>query len=282
MEMLDDAGQARERLLHCIENDTREQFATFEVLSPFLSEPTYSPQQLFQLEWNVLEKMIEKYYAMDEAFARQMLGRKFSSKSTKESLDDVSQKLGIRINSCLRQLRNMKRIYRSLLGEDDKPIEEIGDPVAFIKRNYLISEDLALKYVRIVFLSRYRFETDKKNLAAFSYANFDYFAKILIQEWSTSHQLEVDGKLLESFKEFKSLISSSKSLLELYKVSMEISLTNSPAFPNEKVHRFINSRFQAFVKSLCNLASKLYRPKDFKDVFFICHEEVFIKCVYVH
>lgn len=45
-----------------------------------------------------------RYYAFDEAFVREVLGKKLS-KGTKKDLDDISAKTGITLKSCRRQVR---------------------------------------------------------------------------------------------------------------------------------------------------------------------------------
>lgn len=44
-----------------------------------------------------------RYYAFDEAFVREVLGKKLS-KGTKKDLDDISTKTGITLKSCRRQV----------------------------------------------------------------------------------------------------------------------------------------------------------------------------------
>jgi hypothetical protein len=44
-----------------------------------------------------------RYYTFDEAFVREVLGKKLS-KGTKKDLDDISTKTGITLKSCRRQV----------------------------------------------------------------------------------------------------------------------------------------------------------------------------------
>lgn len=44
-----------------------------------------------------------RYYTFDEAFVREVLGKKLS-KGTKKDLDDISAKTGITLKSCRRQV----------------------------------------------------------------------------------------------------------------------------------------------------------------------------------
>lgn len=47
---------------------------------------------------------LRRYYAFDNAFVREVLGKKLS-KGTKKDLDDISAKTGITLKSCRRQVR---------------------------------------------------------------------------------------------------------------------------------------------------------------------------------
>ncbi|RXM91724.1 Acidic fibroblast growth factor intracellular-binding protein [Acipenser ruthenus] len=76
-----------------------------------------------------------RYYAFDEAFVREVLGKKLS-KGTKKDLDDVSAKTGITLKSCRRQFDNFKRVF--------KVVEEMKGPlVENIHQNFLLSDRLA-------------------------------------------------------------------------------------------------------------------------------------------
>lgn len=46
-----------------------------------------------------------RYYAFDDGFVREVLGKKLS-KGTKKDLDDISAKTGVTLKSCRRQVRS--------------------------------------------------------------------------------------------------------------------------------------------------------------------------------
>lgn len=48
-----------------------------------------------------------RYYAFEESFARELLGKKLS-KGTKKDLDEISARTGVSIKSCRRQVGTPK------------------------------------------------------------------------------------------------------------------------------------------------------------------------------
>jgi hypothetical protein len=57
------------------------------------------------------------------------------------------------------------------------------------KPKFGMSPDFAGRYARIVFLSRYRFTTNKGILATLTYEDWDTFASILLAYWSVGYNL---------------------------------------------------------------------------------------------
>lgn len=49
-----------------------------------------------------------RYYAFDDSFVREVLGKKLS-KGTKKDLDDISSKTGVTLKSCRRQVNCILR-----------------------------------------------------------------------------------------------------------------------------------------------------------------------------
>lgn len=76
-----------------------------------------------------------RYYNLDDTVAREMLGKKLSSRHRKD-LDEVADRTGIRLKSCRRQFDNIKRIF--------KLVEEMpGNVTNNIRQHFLLPEDLA-------------------------------------------------------------------------------------------------------------------------------------------
>lgn len=92
---------------------------------------------------NVLNEMLKhllllficRYYNLDDTVAREVLGKKLSSRHRKD-LDEVADRTGIRLKSCRRQFDNIKRIF--------KMVEEMpGNVTNNIRQHFLLPEELA-------------------------------------------------------------------------------------------------------------------------------------------
>ncbi|KAK2500065.1 hypothetical protein MC885_010465 [Smutsia gigantea] len=173
---------------------------------------------------------LHRYYAFDEAFVREVLGKKLS-KGTKKDLDDISTKTGITLKSCRRQegtllghiypvkskFDNFKRVF--------KVVEEMrGSLVDNIQQHFLLSDRLARDYAAIVFFANNRFETGKKKLQYLSFGDFAFCAELMIQNWTLGAvdsqvddmDMDLDKEFLQDLKELKVLVAD-KDLLDLHK-----------------------------------------------------------------
>ncbi|XP_025068182.1 acidic fibroblast growth factor intracellular-binding protein [Alligator sinensis] len=157
-----------------------------------------------------------RYYAFDEPFVRELLGKKLS-KGTKKDLDDVSAKTGITLKSCRRQFDNFKRVF--------KAVEELRGPlVDNIQQHFLLPDRLARDYAAIVFFANSRFDSGKKKLQYLSFRDFAACAQHLIQHWTLgavdSHvddmDVDLDKEFLQELKELKVLVAD-KDLLDQHK-----------------------------------------------------------------
>lgn len=153
--------------LDLIASDVLDHYRTYTCIERYLD----SPQKLessalnFQLEKTSKMLIIEKYYSLDDAVCRELLGKKLSSKYRKD-LDEISEKVNVKLKSCRRQFDNIKRIQKVI---DDLPA---GSLLKIIQREFLLSEDLAKKYCAIVFIANQRFEMNKKKLQYLSFMDF--------------------------------------------------------------------------------------------------------------
>lgn len=122
--------------LELVASDVLDHYRTYSLLERLLFAPTkLSEQPSFQLEPFSQHLLIEKYYNLDDTVAREILGKKLSSRYRKD-LDEVADRTGIRLKSCRRQFDNVKRIF--------KCVEELpGNVTNNIKQNFLLPDELA-------------------------------------------------------------------------------------------------------------------------------------------
>lgn len=254
-----------------LQSDTMDHYRTFHMLERLLHTPSKLIHQLhFQIPPSRQAMLIERYYAFDEAFVREVLGKKLS-KGTKKDLDDVSTKTGITLKSCRRQFDNFKRVF--------KVVEEMrGSLVENIQQHFLLSDRLARDYAAIVFFANSRFETGKKKLQFLTFEDFAYCAEQMIQNWTLGAvdsnvddmDVDLDKEFLQELKELKVLITD-KDLLDLHKSLVCTSLRGKISVYNE-----MEANFKNLSRALVNMASKLIHTKDVRD-FFIDLVEKFIE-----
>uniref|UniRef100_A0A8U8BI99 FGF1 intracellular binding protein n=1 Tax=Geospiza parvula TaxID=87175 RepID=A0A8U8BI99_GEOPR len=185
-----------------LQSDTRDHYRTFQMLERLLHAPPRLLQQLlFQIPPERQALLVQRYYAFDEALARELLGKKLS-KGTKKELDEFD---------------NFKRVF--------KAVEELRGPLAEnIQQLFLLPPALARDYAAIVFFANSRFETGKRRLQFLSFGDFAACAQSMMAHWSQGalapEAAEPDGDLPKSFlqdlKELKVLVSD-KDLLDQHK-----------------------------------------------------------------
>ncbi|XP_015686045.1 acidic fibroblast growth factor intracellular-binding protein, partial [Protobothrops mucrosquamatus] len=167
-----------------LQSDTMDHYRTFYMLERLLhSPPKLLNQLLFQIPPCRQTMLIERYYAFNDAFVREVLGKKLS-KGTKKDLDDISAKTGVTLKSCRRQFDNFKRVF--------KAVEELrGSLVENIQQHFLLSDRLA--------------GYENKHAKPFpAYTNVD------------DMDVDLDKEFLQGLKELKVLIAD-KDLLDLHK-----------------------------------------------------------------
>uniref|UniRef100_A0A8U7P8J4 FGF1 intracellular binding protein n=1 Tax=Corvus moneduloides TaxID=1196302 RepID=A0A8U7P8J4_CORMO len=200
-----------------LQSDTRDHYRTFQMLERLLHAPPRLLQQLlFQIPPERQALLVQRYYAFDEALARELLGKKLS-KGTKKELDEISARTGVGIRSCRRQFDNFKRVF--------KAVEELRGPLAEnIQQLFLLPPPLARDYAAIVFFANSRFETGKRRLQFLTFGDFAACAQSMMGHWSQGalapEAAEPDGDLPKSFlqdlKELKVLVTD-KDLLDQHK-----------------------------------------------------------------
>jgi hypothetical protein len=166
------------------------------------------------------------------------------------------------------------------------------------QHHFLISERLALLYTRLVFLCRYRFETQKQRLNLCSYADFDFFAQVLMYEWAIESPKDADAwtmdtldvKFIVELKSVKRL--AERKFLDPYGVlvaqvlkAQAFELQTSSAAEHDidgkttsnksngtvalrdvQMNRVL-PKLSALIKSLMNVAAAVPKGKKLRDLF---------------
>uniref|UniRef100_A0A673JTN6 Acidic fibroblast growth factor intracellular-binding protein B-like n=1 Tax=Sinocyclocheilus rhinocerous TaxID=307959 RepID=A0A673JTN6_9TELE len=244
---------------------------TFQMCERLLPHPAkLANQLLFQIPPDRQAMLIERYYAFDDSFVREVLGKKLS-KGTKKDLDDVSIKTGITLKSCRRQFDNFKRVF--------KVVEELKGPlVENIRQHFLLPDQLARDYAAIVFFANNRFETGKKKLLYLTFQDFAFCGGQLINNWTVGAvdnmmedmDVDLDKEFLQDLKDLKILITD-KDLLDQHKSLVCTALRGKTNVFNE-----MEANFKNLSRGLVNIAAKLINAKDVRD-FFIDLVEKFIE-----
>ncbi|KAB1251578.1 Acidic fibroblast growth factor intracellular-binding protein [Camelus dromedarius] len=279
-----------------LQSDTMDHYRTFHMLERLLHAPPKLLHQLiFQIPPSRQALLIERYYAFDEAFVREVLGKKLS-KGTKKDLDDISTKTGITLKSCRRQVDtasicslplhtiplfdNFKRVF--------KVVEEMrGSLVDNIQQHFLLSDRLARDYAAIVFFANNRFETGKKKLQYLSFGDFAFCAELMIQNWTLGAvgeaptdpdsqvddmDMDLDKEFLQDLKELKVLVAD-KDLLDLHKSLVCTALRGKLGVFSE-----MEANFKNLSRGLVNVAAKLTHTKDVRDLFVDLVEKFIEPC----
>ncbi|XP_071276594.1 acidic fibroblast growth factor intracellular-binding protein isoform X2 [Agelaius tricolor] len=265
-----------------LQSDTRDHYRTFQMLERLLHAPPRLLQQLlFQIPPERQALLVQRYYAFDEALARELLGKKLS-KGTKKELDEFD---------------NFKRVF--------KAVEELRGPLAEnIQQLFLLPPALARDYAAIVFFANSRFETGKRRLQFLSFGDFAACAQSMMAHWSQGalgtpktpkkpqkpqsmmahwsqgalapEAAEPDGDLPKSFlqdlKELKVLVSD-KDLLDQHK-----SLVCSALRGKISVYNELEANFKALSRALVNVGGKLTHARDVRDFFVDLVEKVIEPC----
>jgi hypothetical protein len=199
--------------LDLIASDILDHYRTYSHLEKFLDAPQKLDSSLsFQLEKTTKMLIIDRYYSLDDSVSRELLGKKLSSKYRKD-LDEISDRTLIKLKSCRRQFDNVKRIQKFL--EEAQPA---GSLLKIIQREFLLSEELARKYLVLVFVANQRFELSKKKLSYLNFKDFYDCANSIMNFWTFQYQHtqeieeEFDKEFLLDLRELRCLFDKEREI----------------------------------------------------------------------
>ncbi|XP_045508615.1 acidic fibroblast growth factor intracellular-binding protein [Colias croceus] len=242
-----------------IASDVLDHYRTFALLERLLTVPSkLSEQMIFQIDEPTKQMLIEKYYELDDAVIRELLGRKLSSRHRKD-LDEVSDRSGAPLRCCRRQFDNVRRVF--------KAVEEMpGSVVANVRATFLISEPLARKYGAVVFLACMRFETTKRKLQYLSFNDFFHCAQAIMGSWTYSctgpeyYDTEMDREFLLELRDLRILLDKEKEHKHLICMRLKPKLL-------EKSYQELELNFRLYTRALVGVAVNLHRARELRSLF---------------
>ncbi|KAJ1944626.1 hypothetical protein EC988_005942 [Linderina pennispora] len=181
------------------------QMYLFQHIEYFLHRPRYFLEQQHMLPLSMQARMslIERYYMFDEPVMLELLGRKLTSR-TRTALPEVAARANIAVASCRRQFENAKRIAKQV--EDVEGVSLATE----IMQKFALPEELANQYTHILFLTINRIDTTKRCLAHFSFSDFDFCARTIIELWtspaSTMTLDSIDADLTAAAQQLKGML----------------------------------------------------------------------------
>ncbi|XP_072027531.1 acidic fibroblast growth factor intracellular-binding protein-like [Amphiura filiformis] len=261
-----------------LRNDTVDNYRTFIAMENHIcNPPTLAYQPLFQIPPDMRKLIIEKYYELDYTMAREIMGKKLSSKHRKD-LDEISEKTKVPLKSCRRQYDNFKRVF--------KTVEDMEGPmVKNIQTHFLLSEELAKKYCAIVFFANNRFETGKKRVQYLTFNDLVVCADLMISNWtvgstdSRKEDLDADfeREFLQQLRELKLIVDKDTS--DQHKSFVCTALKGKM---EDRVHADVESNFKTISRAIANIGSGMIHSKELKDFFNDVIEKIIDPCKQAH
>eukprot|EP00698_Gefionella_okellyi_P017270 TRINITY_DN502_c0_g2_i1.p1 TRINITY_DN502_c0_g2~~TRINITY_DN502_c0_g2_i1.p1 ORF type:complete len:365 (+),score=39.65 TRINITY_DN502_c0_g2_i1:62-1156(+) len=257
-----DFSQSEVQLLS---RDVEDSYHMFRVLAEDLDQPAakLAKQQLFQLSQQDIQFIVDSYYYLDENFAREVAGRKIGSKIRKE-VDEISQRTRISLLSCRRQFDNLRCVLRTVM---DNPTSNLLEAVRSL---FLLSRPLAEKYSHLIFLCYHRFETNKRRLSSLKFADWDYFASVLMKQWTEPSPsdplgIELSPVFTNELRDLKTLLN--KDVLQTYRpLVMGYLTTPLPV---------VDSKFVVIVRGWLSVGATLSSSTNLRDFFVNLLEQVY-------
>ncbi|KAK4878573.1 hypothetical protein RN001_011079 [Aquatica leii] len=254
-------GQITGASLELIASDVLDHYRTYSLLEKLLNNPSkLREQHAFQIEPQTRQLLIEKYYEFDDNVARELLGKKLSSKHRKD-LDEICEKTSVPLKSCRRQFDNLKRIF--------KTVEEMpGSLVQNIQKLFSLSEDLARRYAAVVFLACLRFETSKRKLQYLSFPTLKQCSECVMNFWTYTSTPGIDYFDTEMDKEFLLDLRDLKVVADKEKEHKNLVCSQIKTVISPKAYTELESNFRSYSRPILTLATSLHRVREMRNLFY--------------
>ncbi|XP_041467595.1 acidic fibroblast growth factor intracellular-binding protein B-like [Lytechinus variegatus] len=258
-----------------IKNDTDDNYRAFIAMEKHLQNPlTLANQPLFQLPPDMQGFLIENFYELDSSVAREILGKKLSSRHRKD-LDEIRDKTNVALRSCRRQYDNFKRVF--------KTVEDMEGPmVKNIQNHFLLSQELAKKYAAIVFFANNRFETGKKRVQYLTFNDLAYCADEMISSWTAGSvdsrkedlDADFDREFLQMLRELK-FLAYDKDASDQHRTLVCNSIKGKIT---DRAYSDIEGDFKTVSRAIISIACGMIHSKELRDFFNDVIEKIVEPC----
>ncbi|NP_001153419.1 fibroblast growth factor (acidic) intracellular binding protein [Nasonia vitripennis] len=249
-------------------SDVLDHYRTYSLLEKLLHTPTKlaSEQLAFQIEPQTSQMLIEMYYEFNDSVARELLGKKLTSKNRKD-MEEVAERTGVTLKSCRRQYDNVKRVFKTV---EDLP----GSLVTNIKQHFLLPEELAKRYAAVVFIACLRFEMNKRKLQFLTFPDLHHCANSMMTLWTYRYtgseyfDTDLDREFLLELPECRTLLENEKHHKHLVCIKLKPMLL-------ERIYQDMDLNFRTYSRAIIGIACNLHRTRELRFFFY----ELVEKCI---
>lgn len=164
----------------------RHQYHLFRLVAEKLQRPNSLKSRI---EINIARKdqsdLIKLYYAFDDCFVRQLVGKKISA-NVRKALDGIAETVQVPFSSCLRQFDNIKRVYKFAV----EPYSGSTPLVTRICDEFRLHTKTATRYAVTSFIAQYR-PTFEKKLQGCPYKTVEQLTLATIKAWTNGVSIAI-------------------------------------------------------------------------------------------
>ena len=224
-----------------------EQYRLYNYMEPMLKNPSYFiSTDLLNITPNAKIVIVQTYYQLNDAYVRELLGKKLTSRTKKEMEETEFNE---------KQFNNIKFVTKRI--EELQPGERA---IQVLKTEFCFQHDLAVEYSLIAFHCIHRLETLHKKLKFLTCQDIMYCTACMMSAWQPSMLDPTDDMEMYFAKDLKSLrlVIMTKEGYESFKNTLNDKLDFIITQPNN---------FRSVVRNLIYIGSTLDHSKYFRLFF---------------
>eukprot|EP00834_Sanchytrium_tribonematis_P004343 NODE_208_length_12861_cov_0.800972.p5 type:complete len:373 gc:universal NODE_208_length_12861_cov_0.800972:3303-2185(-) len=224
-----------------------EQFRLYNYMEPILKNPSYFiATDLLNITANAKIIIVQTYYQLNDAYVRELLGKKLTSR-TKKEMDEIT------LNE--KQFNNIKFVVKRI--EEMQPGER---GIQILTSEFCFQQELAVQYCHVAFLCIHRMECLHKKLRNLSFQDIMFCTGWMMSAWQPSILDPTDDIEIYFAKDLKSLrlVMMTKEGYEAFKSSLIEKLDFSITQPNN---------FRNMIRNLIYIGCMLNQSKFFRLFF---------------